>query len=188
MGHLVLEKDGAQGDAGVKLAVEAEITHGSGIGGAGRRLHGADDLHRANLRRTAHRACREGGPEHIQRGMIPGEAARDIGDDVHDVAVTLDRHEVGQFDAAEFGNPSHIIAGEINEHQVLGTLLGIIEQFQPESLISLGGRTPLAGPGDWTDLNFSVGHLHMHLGGTSDQGDAAGQSQTEHVGRGIDEA
>ena len=120
--------------------------------------------------------------------MITRESARDIGDDVHDVAVTLHGHEIGERDTTEFRNPPNIVAGEIDKHEMFRALLGIGKQLTREFRIRLRRRPSLAGAGNGTDLDISFGHLHMNLRRASDQGDPSRKTQAEHVWRGIHEA
>src|SRR5437588_105043 len=90
----ILEHHGPQGDARVAVAVEAEVSHGSGIDAAFALLELVDDLHGPDLGRAAHGAGGERGPHDVIGGAVLAQGAVDVGDDVHDVAVLFDRHEV----------------------------------------------------------------------------------------------
>ncbi len=50
VGFAVLEHDGAQGDAGVAVSIEAEVADGAGIDAAFAFLELIDDLHGADFR------------------------------------------------------------------------------------------------------------------------------------------
>ena len=43
-----------------------------------------------------------------------------VGDDVHHVRITLHQHFFREFNTTSLGNASHVIASQINEHQMFG--------------------------------------------------------------------
>src|SRR6202044_1113160 len=49
------------------------------------------------------------------------ELAFDGADDMHDMRVTLDGHQLFDFDRAVFADAAYVIAAEIDEHDVLGS-------------------------------------------------------------------
>ena len=51
---------------------------------------------------------------------------------MHDVAVALDEEAVGDLDGADFRDPPDIVAAEVEQHQMLGALLGIGEKIVGE--------------------------------------------------------
>ena len=63
--------DGADDDAGVQIAIVAEIADGAGVKAALLRFQLADDLHGANLRRAGNRAGGEGRDEQIEGRFCP---------------------------------------------------------------------------------------------------------------------
>ena len=60
---------------------------------------------------------------------VAAQLALDVRDDVHDVAVALDEEAVGHLHRADLGDAADVVAAEIEQHQVLGALLRIGEQF-----------------------------------------------------------
>src|SRR5690606_13842073 len=104
------------GDAGVEVAVEAEIPDRAGVGAALALLQFIDDVHGAHLRAAADGTGGEGGAHDIVGVAVRAQAAIDIADDVHDMAVALDDHEVADAHRAELGDAADIVAGEIDEH------------------------------------------------------------------------
>ena len=66
---------------------------------------------------------------------------------MHDVAVALDRHEVDDLDRARPADPAQVVAAQVDQHQVLGPLLGVGEQLGGQRASSSGSRPP-AGAGD----------------------------------------
>src|SRR5690606_38615402 len=82
----------------------------------------------------------------------PGlQDALDVADDMLDVRVLLDRHLVGDPDGAGHRDAPDVIAREVDQHQVLGALLRVGEQFVGQRLVLLGRHAALAGPGEGTD-------------------------------------
>src|SRR6516164_214314 len=51
---------------------------------------------------------------------------------MHDVAVPLDRHQLGHFDRSVAADAAYVIAAKVHEHDVLGKLLGITAQIAPD--------------------------------------------------------
>ena len=70
---------------------------------------------------------------------------------MHHVRVALDRESLGDLDAAGLGNASDVVAGQIDQHQMLGSLFRIGIQFSFERQIELGRRTARAGAGQGSD-------------------------------------
>jgi hypothetical protein len=48
---------------------------------------------------------------------------------VHDVAVALDPHEAAHVDGARHADPAEVVAAQVDEHHVLGPLLGVGAQL-----------------------------------------------------------
>ena len=81
----------------------------------------------------------------VRSGVEPSDHRRH---DVHDVAVALDRHELDDLDGARRAHPAEVVAAEVDQHQVLGPLLGVGEQLGAERGVLLRGRAARAGAGD----------------------------------------
>ena len=54
---------------------------------------------------------------------------------MHHLAVALDEELVGDFDGADFRDAADIVAAEIEQHQMLGALFGIGQQFGFQRLV-----------------------------------------------------
>ena len=113
------------------------------------------------------------------------QLALHLGADVHDVAVPLDRELLGDLDGAELGDPAHIVAAEIEQHQVLGPLLRIGQQLPLQRLVLLGRRAPAAGAGERADGHHAVAQTHQDLRAGADDGEAA-EIEEEQEGRRVD--
>ena len=96
-----------------------------------------NDLHGADLRRARNGAGGKARDQGIDGVIFAVERALDIGNDVHHLAVVLEDELVGDLDRAHLGDAAHVIAAEIEQHQVLGALLGIGQQFR--------GQRPVLG-------------------------------------------
>jgi hypothetical protein len=75
----------------------------------------------------------------------------DIGDDVHDVRVTLDDHLVGDLDAAGLGDAADVVARQIDQHHVLGAFLRVGQQFFGVAPVLLGRGAARPGAGQRAD-------------------------------------
>ena len=90
---------GADGDAGIEVAGEVGVEDCAAVSAAAGGLELLDDLHGADLGRAGERAGREAGAEGVDGGEVGTELALDRADDVHDVRVALDEHELVDLDA-----------------------------------------------------------------------------------------
>ena len=70
---------------------------------------------------------------------------------MHDVAVALDEELVGDLDRADLGDAADIVAAEIEQHQMLGALLRIGQQFVFQRLVLVRRRAARARAGDRAD-------------------------------------
>ncbi len=78
------------------------------------------------------------------------ELAFEGADEVHDVAVALDEHEVLDLDGAEFADAADVVAAEVDEHDVLGDALsrrrgGRLRGARSSTSSALRGRVPAMG-------------------------------------------
>ena len=67
---------------------------------------------------------------------------------MHDVAVGLDRHQLVDGDAPVLADPAEVVAAEVDEHHVLGTLLVIAEQLGGDLPVLFRAGTSRARAGD----------------------------------------
>ena len=82
------------------------------------------------------------GPETVTEP--PGHLRRQV----HHVAVPLERHQLVDGDRAELGHPPDVVARQIDEHDVLGALLGMLHQLGRHEPVVLVGAPSATGPGD----------------------------------------
>ena len=80
------------------------------------------------------------------------------------MAVIFENEAVGHLDRADLGDAADIVAAEIEQHQMLGALLGIGEKLLGQGAV-LGRR--LAAPpraGDRPDGHLAVAHPDQDFG------------------------
>ena len=100
-----------------------------------------------------------GAPESVPAGKVDDEhvvgagARAGVADDgrldVHDVAVAAHVHELDDVDGAGPADPLEVVAAEVDEHDVLGALLGVGEQLLGEAHVVLGGLAARAATRRW---------------------------------------
>ena len=104
---------------------------------------------------------------------------------MHDVAVALDHHLLGDLDAADRGHAAHVVPREVQQHQMLGAFLGIGEQLRGEALILLECRTPAARAGERAQAHRAAAHAHQDFRARADHGEGA-EIEEEQERRGIE--
>ena len=113
------------------------------------------------------------------------EVAGDLAGEVHHVGVTLEHHQLFDLLGAELHHPAHVVAGEVDEHDVLGALLRVLGQLGGHAPVVALGAAPAAGPGDGTADDPAVEQLHHRLGRRADQR-RLGVAHEVHVRRRVD--
>ena len=102
------------------------------------------------------RPRREGGPEHVEAVLPLGKLRLDVRDEVHDVGVALDGHELVDLDAADPGDPPEVVSAQVDEHDMLGPLLGVLEELVGQQPVLLFGLPPPSRPGDGPQLGHAL--------------------------------
>ncbi len=83
---------------------------------------------------------------------------------MHDVAVADDRHEVLDHHAARQGDPPQVVAGQVDQHHVLGTFLLVSAQGDLVGVVLRRRGPARLGPRDRPDLRLATGHGDQGLG------------------------
>ena len=116
--------------------------------------------------------------------------ALDLGNDVHDMGIALDRHQLRGVHGAIFADAAQVIARQIDQHDVLGAFLRIGEELAFKHQI--GGRVKAARPcaGDRAEQRLPPLQADVHLGRRANQAQRlwavqVGEIEEEHVGRGV---
>ena len=79
------------------------------------------------------------------------------------MAVALECHHLVDLLGPEGDHPPHVVAGEVQEHQVLGSFLGILDQFGSHPALLGVGATPAPGAGDGTGDDPALEELDHRL-------------------------
>ena len=103
---------------------------------------------------------------------------------MHDVGIALDGELGGGVDGADLRHPAHVVAAEVEQHQVLGPLLGVGQQLGLERVVLLRRSAAPAGAGDGADGDRAVAHPHQDLGARAHHLEVA-EVEIEHVGAGV---
>src|SRR5579872_3577827 len=184
--HLaVLDHRGAQHDAGVHLAGGAEIADAAGIDAALVLLQFVYDLHRPYLRRAGDGAGGKAGGERCDDVGARIEYAFDMRNDMHHMAVALDEETIRHFDRTDLGDAADVVAAKIEQHEMLGALLGIDEEFSGELLVLLHALAPPARAGDRPDRDLAVAYPNQDFR-AGDHDLEAAEIEIAKIGRRID--
>ena len=122
-----LDDQRADRDRRVEVAGEVDVADDSGVRAAFRRLELVDDLHRPHLRRAGDRPGGKRRPQHVDWSPALEQLAGDLRGEVHDVAVALEGHQLVDLLGAEAHDPADVVAGQVDEHDVLGQLLRVLD-------------------------------------------------------------
>src|SRR3984957_3989285 len=183
----VLDDDGADVDRGVEVACIAEVADRAAIAATLGGLQLVDYLHRAHLRGARERARWQYGAQRVHRTDVLAQGAGDRGDDVHNVAVGLDLHQLVDHDAAVLAHASQVVASQVDEHHVLGALLLVFQQLVGDAPILLRACAARARTGDRARGYVARGDGEQRLGaGTGDLEIA--EVQEVHIGTWVDGA
>ena len=111
---------------------------------------------------------------------------------MHDVAETLDVHQLHDLDAAGQADLAQVVARQVDEHDVLATLLWIGEQFLGKALILFRGGAARTGTGDREGHRMPVVDLDQRLGAGTNHVEIAslgvGERHEIHVRTGVERA
>src|SRR5215212_1190335 len=160
----VLADDGPDVDRGVEVAVPGEVADGAAVPPALDLLQLVDDLHRPHLRGAGEGAGWERRAQHVHRRDVLFEPAGDLADDVEDVRVGLDDHQLVDLDAAVLADAAEVVAAEVDQHHVLGPLLWVVDQAGGEAAVLLLAAPTRGGAGDRPGLDPAAVDLDQRLG------------------------
>ena len=185
VGLAVLEHRAADRDRGVQVAVVAQIPDGAAVQAAPFALRGGDQLHRPDLGRARQRAGREDRPERVERVELGSQAALDVADQVEHVAVALDLHVLADGDRPRTSDAAKVVAAEVDQHHVLGSLLRIGLELLGEERVLAGVRPARPRAGDRVGRQAIALDLEEQLGRGADDLVARGAHE-EEIRAGVD--
>ena len=100
------------------------------------------------------------------------QLAAHIGNDVMDVRIRLDGHELIDLHGARFADPPQVVALQVDQHHVLGALLGMSVQLASEIDVGIGSLSSRTRARNGARRHHAVAHRDQALGRRADDGDA----------------
>ncbi len=116
-----------------------------------------DHLHRAHLRTAGHRSGRERRVDGVERVRPRAEATLDRRDQLVHRRVRLDRAQPGDANAARGADPAEVVAREVDDHRVLGSILRALGKRGRERAVSDAVVRTRSGSLDRPRLDRAVG-------------------------------
>src|SRR6516225_5399895 len=92
-----------------------------------------------------------------------------VRNDMHDMAVALDLHELCYPNRTEFCDAADVIPGEIHKHNVFSPLLRIAKQLSGVGFVLFWSQTASACPCNWTNFHSAIRQSDVHLRRTADE-------------------
>ena len=129
VGRLPVHEHCANGDCHVHIAGITEVAHASGVEAAPGRFLLVNNLHGADFWGAGNGAVREAGAENIEHVFVGTQFSGHVGDNVHDVGVLFNHHQIIDLNRAVLADAAHVIAGEVNQHDMFGAFLFVRQQF-----------------------------------------------------------
>ena len=80
------------------------------------------------------------------------------------MAVSLERHQLVDVHGAELGDATDIVAGQVDQHDVLGNLFRVLLQLAGHAPIVVVVTPAATGTGDRPADHLAAEHLHHRLG------------------------
>ena len=79
---------------------------------------------------------------------------------MHDMRIAFDVHKFANLYATRRTHFADVVTGEIDKHDMFGTLFDVVLQFFSQLLITLPVNTAWTGASDGTDGHFIVFEAH----------------------------
>ena len=141
------------------------------VNSATRGLELVDDFHGSHLGRAGKRAGRKASHQGVEAIDVRAQLSRQARREMHHVRIALDEHQPLHLHRAVLAHAAEIVAAQVDEHDVLGALLGIGEQFglraARSSFSSAAARTRAS---ERPVERVASLDLHQHLGRTAHHG------------------
>lgn len=180
----VLDQQAANGNGTVHLAAHVEIQERAAVEAAPGRLELIDDLHGADLRRTGDGAAGETAGDQVQRILARCKLGGDATDQVMHVGIALQGEQLRYFHRTDAAAAAQIVAQQIDDHQVLGSILAARQQLLRLRLIIVGVIAAAPSALDRTGFHMTVADLEKALGRQAENGVAIAQAPKTRERRG----
>src|SRR6185369_3945037 len=116
VGGPFLAQSGADNDAKLAFAVEAQVPQRAGVWSPSDRLQFIDDFHRSKFRRTGNASAGKTRGESGEMGCPRPQAAFDGRDQVLDLGVTLEPNELRDLHGPELADFAKVVAQQVGYH------------------------------------------------------------------------
>ena len=100
--------------------------------------------------------------------MLAAKLAFDVADQMHDVGVALDVHQICHFHGSVFADTADVVAAEVDEHDVLGAFLFVGEHLALGGEVGVFAGAARAGSGDGAVLDAAALDADKELGRRAD--------------------
>ena len=104
------------------ITAVAEITDCATVDATLALLELRNNLESADFWRAAEGARWKSGSQQIVSIFVGADCSYDLGDDVHNMLITFNRHVVEHLDCAILTHSADIVARKVDEHEVFGLL------------------------------------------------------------------
>ena len=99
----------------------------------------------------------------VQRVVAALQRPNDVAHEMDHVRVLLDPHELGDFHGAKLRHAADVVAAEVDQHHVLGTLLRILLDVLFDRPVLRFGSAARARPRDGAVVDAIALDAHQHL-------------------------
>lgn len=174
IGNALLVHHGTQRNAGVHGALGgvavlvhaavAKVAHGTGVHASLLLFQLGNQLHGADLGGARHGPRGEDGAKGVEARLVGPQDARHLRDEVLDVAKLFHLHEAVDADAVGVADAVDVVAGQVDEHDVLGAVLEGAAQLVGQALVLLGRLAALDGARNGVRDDAAVLALDQQLG------------------------
>src|SRR3546814_108197 len=162
-----LDLRAADQDVQVQVAVAVQPAHRAGVGAAADALQFGDDLHAAHLGAAGDGAAGEHGADHAAGRGVGAQAPAHVADDVVHVRVAFHAHQFVDLDAAGHAYAAQVVALQVDQHHVLGALLGVADQLADAGAVVVAVETR-ARARDGARFHHVAAHRDQALGRRTD--------------------
>ena len=88
----------------------------------------------------------------------------DLAHEMQDVRIALDDHQFGHTHRAELRHSAHVVAPQVDQHEMLGAFFFVGEKLGRETRIGVRRAIAATGAGDWTQDDATLLNPEQELG------------------------
>ena len=145
-------------------------------------LNFGNQLHGPHFRGATQGSCREGVGKCFDGIALRQDISAHAGNEVNNMGVVM--HLFVEIDPHIVAVAAQVVAGQVDQHHMLGILFGILQKGLAERLVLYQVATTAHGAGDRIDGGSSVGDFAVGLGRGAKDTETA-KIEVEEVGRGV---